>query len=69
MEDIDRAIVVTESTPPFQIVYVNNVWESLCEWMTEEYRGKTMSLLHGRKTDQLAVTSLMNSMVNGTVIV
>jgi len=65
MEDKDRAIVVTASTPPFQILYVNNVWEGLCGYTLEECRGKTLSLLQGLETDKSAVTSLTDSMLNG----
>jgi len=65
MEDKDHAIVVTESTPPFQIKYVNAAWEGLCGWTVEECSGKTLSILQGRETDQSAVTSLMNSMLQG----
>jgi PAS domain-containing protein len=65
LEEHRQAIVVTEATPPFQIVHVNDVWTGLCGWSMDECRGKTLSLLQGRETELSAVTSLMNQLLRG----
>merc|ERR1712130_1087146 len=65
LKEKDRAIVVTESSAPFRIMHVNSAWEGLCGWTREESYGKTLSLLQGRETDVCAVTSLINSLLQG----
>mmetsp|Transcript_24262 Transcript_24262/g.35955 ORF Transcript_24262/g.35955 Transcript_24262/m.35955 type:complete len:160 (-) Transcript_24262:97-576(-) len=65
LEERDQAIVVTESSQPFNIVHVNSAWEGLCGWSLEESRGKSLSMLQGNETDPLAVTSLVNFLLQG----
>jgi PAS domain S-box-containing protein len=61
-----RAIVVTEATPPFQVVDVNKAWEGLCGYTIVESKGKTLGdLLTGPETDTCAVTALVNQLMNG----
>lgn len=65
LQEQDQAIVVTESSPPFAIVHVNEAWEGLCGYTLEECRGKTLSLLQGQETDLSATTSVVSQLLRG----
>lgn len=65
LQEQDQAIVITEASPPFQIVHVNETWEGLCGYTLEECRGKTLSLLQGRDTDLSATTSVVSQLLRG----
>jgi PAS domain S-box-containing protein len=61
-----RAIVVTETTRPFQVYDVNKAWEGLCGYSYLESRGKSLGdLLKGPETDPSAVTSLLHQLFRG----
>ncbi|KAL3924899.1 MAG: hypothetical protein SGILL_000764 [Bacillariaceae sp.] len=61
-----RAIVITETTKPFRVFNVNKAWEDLCGYDFLESSGRSLgSLLKGEETDQLAVTSLINKLLQG----
>jgi PAS domain S-box-containing protein len=61
-----RAIVVTESTMPFNVVDVNKAWEELCGYTYTESHGRSLgSLLKGPQTDPVTVTALINQLLRG----
>jgi PAS domain S-box-containing protein len=45
------AIVVTTSTPPYNIVHVNHEWEELCGYSKNEVVGKTLKIIQGEQTN------------------
>ena len=61
-----RAVVITQTTKPFNIFDVNEAWVGLCGYSSEESKGKNLGdLLKGPETDPVAVTSLLNQMLRG----
>ncbi len=61
-----RAIVVTETFRPFKVCDVNKAWEDLCGYSYVESKGKSLGdLLKGPETDPLAVTSMVNQLLQG----
>lgn len=61
-----RAIVVTETIAPFRVVKVNKAWEMLCGYSHIESKGKSLgSLLKGEETNQIAVTAMINKLLEG----
>ena len=61
-----RAIVVTETSKPFRVFNVNKAWEDLCGYTYVESKGRSLgSLLKGEETDQLAVTAMINKLLQG----
>jgi PAS domain S-box-containing protein len=61
-----RAIVVTETSKPFRVFNVNKAWEGLCGYSYLESKGRSLgSLLKGEETDQLAVTVMINKLLQG----
>ena len=65
--DIDtRAIVLTETRNPFNIVTVNKAWEELCGHGRDECRGKSLGeLLQGPETDMDTGRSLVSKLLAG----
>uniref|UniRef100_A0A7S2HLW3 PAS domain-containing protein n=1 Tax=Helicotheca tamesis TaxID=374047 RepID=A0A7S2HLW3_9STRA len=62
----NRAIIITEKTPPFRVVAVNQGWENLCGYTQDEARGKTIGqLLQGPETDHGASTALISQLLRG----
>ena len=61
-----RAIIVTESNPPFKVVGVNEPWERLCGYKSEEALGKSMStLIQGAKTNRAGLKTAMEKLNKG----
>jgi PAS domain S-box-containing protein len=66
LRSTNRAIVITETFPPFRIVEVNTAWEGLCGYSFVECQGKTLgSLLGGPETDKSAVTAVVSQLLRG----
>jgi len=64
-----RAIVVTETSKPFRVLNVNKAWEDLCGYSFLEAKGKSLgSMLKGEETDQLAVTAVVNQLLQGNEV-
>jgi len=64
--DDDRAIVVTEASPPFSVCCVNSSWEGLCGYTESEARGRSLGdLLQGKETDTMAATALVDKLLHG----
>ena len=61
-----RAIVLTGTRNPFNIVTVNTAWEELCGHGREECRGKSLGeLLQGPETDANTGRSLVSKLLAG----
>lgn len=62
----ERAIIVTESKYPFNIVGVNEPWEDLCGYKSSEAHGKSMSgLIQGPKTNRKGLKGAMDRLLMG----
>jgi len=59
------AVVLTTSTPPFNITHVNQPWCEMCGYSMEEVEGLTNSILQGPETDKTLVAELMSSVRRG----
>jgi PAS domain len=61
----DRAIIMTECTPPYRIVHVNDCWCTLCGYKYHEVMHHTIgSILHGPATNSYAATALIAQLIN-----
>lgn len=61
-----RAIVVTDVRRPFRVRDVNKAWENLCGYSYLEAKDKSLGqLLAGEETDELAVSALLNQLMQG----
>ena len=61
-----RAIVVTETKYPFNVVGVNEPWEDLCGYKGEEATNKSMSnLIQGPKTNRTGLKRAMEKLQSG----
>lgn len=59
-----RAIVVTDSKNPYNIVAVNTSWENLCGYSREECQGHSLGpLLQGPETDMDNVMGLVSKLL------
>jgi PAS domain S-box-containing protein len=59
----NEAIVITESSKPFNVFDVNGAWEGLCGYSYAESKGKSLgSLLRGEETDTCTVTALIHQL-------
>jgi len=59
----NEAIVITESSKPFNVFDVNGTWEGLCGYSYSESKGKSLgSLLRGEETDACTVTALIHQL-------
>ena len=57
---------MTEIQRPFRIVSVNEAWEGLCGYSSQESQGESLGkLLQGPETDQMTITSLLNQLMRG----
>ena len=61
----NEAIVITEITPPFNVVTVNKAWEDLCGYTKAECNGQSLSMIQGPETDLGAIESLMEQVMTG----
>jgi len=50
---------VTEGTPPFRILAVNQIWLDTCGYQYDEVIGKTASIIQGPKTETPAKLQVM----------
>lgn len=65
-KDDNRAIIVTEATYPFAVVGVNEPWQDLCGYKSEEALGKSMSkLIQGPKTNREGLKQAMEQLTDG----
>jgi len=59
----NEAIVITESSKPFNVFDVNGAWEGLCGYSYAESKGKSLgSLLRGEETETCTVTALIHQL-------
>lgn len=59
----NEAIVITESSKPFNVFDVNGAWEGLCGYSYAESKGKSLGLLlRGEKTETCTVTALIHQL-------
>lgn len=62
----ERAIVITKTTLPFEIVDVNDTWVGLCGYTKEEARHETVAnLLKGPETNNDALTHMLDELLHG----
>mmetsp|Transcript_29906 Transcript_29906/g.64453 ORF Transcript_29906/g.64453 Transcript_29906/m.64453 type:complete len:638 (-) Transcript_29906:201-2114(-) len=62
----DRAIIITETKPPFTIVGVNEPWEDLCGYKSSEVVNKSMSgLIQGPKTNNMGLKHAIDKLSKG----
>lgn len=61
-----RALVITDTTNPRNIVTVNTAWEKLCGYRRSECEGESLgSLLQGPETDTSKATELFAALLSG----
>jgi len=65
LEASNEAIVITEITPPFNVVTVNKAWEDLCGYTKAECNGQSLRMIQGPETDLAAVETLMEHVLTG----
>ena len=66
LDNMTRAIVITDVKSPFRITQVNTAWEGLCGYKREECKGRSLGpLLQGPDTDWSAVSALLSQLFAG----
>ena len=61
-----RAVVVTETEPPYEIVAANKAWGDLCGYKQSEAIGANMSkLIQGPKTNSEGLNKAMDDLIGG----
>jgi PAS domain S-box-containing protein len=54
----DLPIVVTEKAPPYNVKYVNDAWQDLCGYTSDEVCGRSLTILQGALTDSMKLYNL-----------
>lgn len=54
----NAAIVITRNGPPYLIEYVNNAWETLCGYNSDEVVGCTLSCIQGYNTRSTTLSKI-----------
>lgn len=55
---VSISVVLTQSTPPFRIIYVNDEWCRLCGYARDEAIGRTCRMLQGPATCNVTLDAL-----------
>lgn len=62
----DRAIIVTETKHPFNIVAVNERWEYLCGYQASEAVSKSAVIIQGPMTNRECLKNAMSKLLQGS---
>jgi len=60
-----QARVITEHSPPFRIVHVNQAWVDLCGFSYNEAVGSTLHILQGKETNREKIRDLLHDVSHG----
>ena len=55
-----QALIRTKRAFPFEIVYVNDAWEQLCQFSADDVLGSTCACLQGPATDKVAIAKAVS---------
>jgi len=62
----EEALVITEPSSPYRILYVNDTWSQVCGYSSDEVIGKSLSFIQGPLTDLAILNNMMEFVKSGT---